>query len=60
MEKGVGPETGQVLNNTYMVGVKIGAGSFGDIYTAQDRESNDVAVKFERKDARAPQLRHEC
>lgn len=64
MEPGIGSATGWVLDSgcgCYTVGVKIGAGSFGDIYVAQEGEKGRmVAVKFERKDARAPQLRHEC
>lgn len=36
---------------------KIGSGSFGDVYEAQDETTKEkVAVKMERRDSRHPQL----
>lgn len=57
MSGGVPPNT--VINNRYRVVRKIGAGSFGEIYVGVSPTSDKVALKFERQDARCPQLRHE-
>lgn len=54
------PDT--VIGQKYRIGRKIGSGSFGEIYSGsllhQD-VAQQVAIKFEKKSARCPQLRHE-
>lgn len=49
-----------VLARNYIVYYKIGCGSFGDVYQAEDRSSGQsVAVKLESADAAKPQLLNE-
>lgn len=42
----------------YLITLKVGEGSFGQVYAAQWGE-DDVAIKIECKSARCPQLEHE-
>ena len=55
--------TGQcisIINNKYRLQRRLGGGSFGDIYLGEYIPTNErVAIKFEKHDARCPQLRHE-
>nr|GME03845.1 casein kinase 1-like protein 2 [Ipomoea batatas] len=49
-----------VIKNKYRLGRKIGSGSFGEIYTGTDLETNeDVAIKLENVHTRHPQLLYE-
>lgn len=51
---------GQVLNGKYRVRRKLGGGSFGDVYEAEDIETQRiVALKFEIGNAVNPQLLNE-
>ena len=57
---GIPPDT--VIGQKYRINRKIGSGSFGEIYsgTVIYQDSNQqVAIKFEKRSARCPQLRHE-
>lgn len=45
-------------NTPYLITLKVGEGSFGQVYAAQWCEE-DVAIKIECKSARSPQLEHE-
>jgi len=55
--------TGQcisIINNKYRLQRRLGGGSFGDIYLGEYIPTSEkVAIKFEKHDARCPQLRHE-
>mmetsp|Transcript_31835 Transcript_31835/g.109504 ORF Transcript_31835/g.109504 Transcript_31835/m.109504 type:complete len:462 (+) Transcript_31835:80-1465(+) len=53
-----------IIGQKYRIGVKIGSGSFGEIYSGtlisdEPGPPPQVAIKFEKKAARCPQLRHE-
>jgi serine/threonine protein kinase len=49
-----------VIDNRFVLGQKIGAGSFGEIYRATDLKTGElVAAKLEPKDTKHPQLRYE-
>merc|ERR550514_1194522 len=50
---------GTLINQKYRVTRKVGSGSFGEIFAGTGPEMTKVAVKFEKKSARCPQLRHE-
>ena len=55
---GIPPDT--VIGQKYRINRKIGSGSFGEIYsgTVIYQDSNQqVAIKFEKRSARCPQLR---
>jgi len=52
--------TGTILGTFFKLRNKIGRGSFGDIYLAEDlRNGSSVAVKIESINAKCPQLEHE-
>lgn len=58
MASSSGQET--VIGQKYRIGRKIGSGSFGEICSGTVLSSSqEVAIKFEKKSARCPQLRHE-
>ena len=49
-----------IASGRYIVKQKLGAGSFGEIYMGEDRESGqNVAIKFENVKTRVPQLSYE-
>lgn len=49
-----------LINRQYLVGKKLGNGSFGDVFQGTDRDNgNKVAIKMEHKDSRHPILAHE-
>lgn len=53
-------QIGHTINNKYIVGVKIGSGSFGQIHLGKNLQTNeDVAIKFESIRSRHPQLLYE-
>ena len=46
-----------MINKQYLVGKKLGNGSFGDVFEGTDRENGTkVAIKMEHKDSRYPIL----
>ncbi|KAJ8598890.1 hypothetical protein CTAYLR_010273, partial [Chrysophaeum taylorii] len=54
------PDT--VIGQKYRINRRIGSGSFGEIYSGtvlHQESTQQVAIKFEKKSARCPQLRHE-
>jgi serine/threonine protein kinase len=49
-----------VIDSRFLIGQKIGAGSFGEIYRAKDLKTGEiVAAKLEPKETKHPQLRYE-
>jgi casein kinase I homolog HRR25 len=49
-----------IIDNRFLIGQKIGAGSFGEIYRATDLKTGEiVAAKVESKETKHPQLRYE-
>jgi serine/threonine protein kinase len=65
------PKMSQVVNQTFFRGAlvgkkysiqrKVGAGSFGELYSAIDTTTNiEVALKTEPIKSRHPQLQYEC
>lgn len=52
-----GHDSGLLVANLYKVGKKIGAGNFGELRQGKDiNTGNDVAIKMEPTNSRAPQL----
>lgn len=50
-----------LINGTYKLGVKLGSGSFGKIYSAVNvKTKQEVAVKIEEVKAKSPQLLYEA
>ena len=50
----------EILGGKYQIVRKIGSGSFGEIYSAVNIETNEeVGIKFEHEDSDHPQLHHE-
>lgn len=50
-----------VINKTYRVGRKLGAGAFGDIYSGVNMHTNvKVAIKMERQNCASPQVLFEA
>jgi casein kinase 1 len=50
-----------VAGGRYVVGAKVGSGSFGDIFAGLDRQNGEkVAIKVESSSARNPKLFHEA
>ena len=49
------------IHNRFVIGEKIGHGSFGDIYRGIDlaKENEEVAIKLENSKTRHPQLQYE-
>jgi casein kinase 1 len=53
-------QIGHNVNNKYQVGQKIGSGSFGQIHSGRNTQTNEeVALKFESIRSRHPQLLYE-
>jgi len=51
----------KIVNGKFEIKGKLGAGSFGEVYLANNTENKeDVAVKFEKVASPAPQLEHEA
>lgn len=51
---------GQTVGNKYVIGIKIGSGSFGTIHIGKNLQTNeDIAIKFESIRSRHPQLLYE-
>jgi RIO-like serine/threonine protein kinase len=48
-----------LVKSKYRITQRIGAGSFGEIYEGIGPNGLKVAVKFEKREATHPQLRHE-
>jgi len=49
------------INDKYVVGAKLGSGSFGDIFLATNNENGEiVAIKMEDSKSKHPQLLMEC
>mgnify|MGYP000879144085 CR=1 FL=1 len=54
-------EPNEVINDRYVVCNKIGAGSFGSIYLAKDKQSNKkVAIKVEPSNSFFPLVIYEA
>ena len=52
--------SGQTVGNKYMIGIKIGSGSFGQIHIGKNLQTNeDIAIKFESIRSKHPQLLYE-
>ena len=52
--------SGQTVANKYVVGIKIGSGSFGQIHIGKNVQTNeDIAIKFESIRSKHPQLLYE-
>ena len=48
------------INNRFVIGERIGRGSFGDIYSGHDlQKDEEVAIKLENAKSRHPQLQYE-
>ena len=52
--------SGQTVANKYVIGIKIGSGSFGQIHIGKNVQTNeDIAIKFESIRSKHPQLLYE-